>query len=148
MLRTSLRKVFGKGFTLVELLIVIIIIAVLAAIAIPKFSNSSNRSKDSALRSNLKLVRNAVDLFRADTGAFPSTLNDLTVTTAPGTGLSSTGSSVTITAADWRGPYLATVPKDWNGTSDFTYTTTGANTGRVATTQTGTATDGTNYSTW
>ena len=51
------RKVWNKGFTLVELLIVIIIIAVLAAIAIPKFANSSLRSKESALRSNLKISR-------------------------------------------------------------------------------------------
>ncbi|MCX6341865.1 MAG: prepilin-type N-terminal cleavage/methylation domain-containing protein, partial [Fimbriimonadales bacterium] len=71
-----------KGFTLVELLIVIIIIAVLAAIAIPKFSSSSQRSKESSLRANLKLVRNAIDLFRADTGAFPASLAGLTGTGA------------------------------------------------------------------
>lgn len=72
-----------RGFTLVELLIVIIIIAVLAAIAIPKFANSGVRSKESALKANLKLYRNAVELFRNDTGAFPDKLADLTVTTAP-----------------------------------------------------------------
>lgn len=137
-----------KGFTLVELLIVIIIIAVLAAIAIPKFANSSGRSKDSALRSNLKIVRNAVDLFRADTGYYPATLSDLAVTAAPANGLDSSGTSKAITATDWRGPYVQTVPTDPVAAAALTYTTTGANTGKVAATATGTANDGTSYSTW
>jgi type II secretion system protein G len=147
MLYTPL-KAWKKGFTLVELLIVIIIIAVLAAIAIPKFSNSSNRSKDSALRSNLKMLRNAVDLFRADTGVFPATIGDLAVTTAPATGLSSAAASTAITAADFRGPYVQTVPKDWDGVTSFTYGTTSPNVGKVSTTKTGTAEDGTSYPTW
>jgi general secretion pathway protein G len=147
MLNTPL-KAWKKGFTLVELLIVIIIIAVLAAIAIPKFANSSTRSKDSALRSNLKLVRNAVDLFRADTGAFPATSAALAATTAPASGLKSDATTQAITATDWRGPYLQTIPKDWDGTTDFTYSTTAGTVGKVSTTQTGTATDGSNYATW
>jgi general secretion pathway protein G len=52
------------GFTLVELLIVIVILAVLAAIAIPKFMDSGTRSKESSLKSNLKLVRTALELFQ------------------------------------------------------------------------------------
>jgi type II secretion system protein G len=147
-MRQTPLKAWKKGFTLVELLIVIIIIAVLAAIAIPKFSNSSTRSKDSALRSNLKLVRNAIDLFRADTGVFPSALADMTGASAPANGLNSGGTSTAITSADYRGPYLQAVPKDWDGTSNFTYTTTSPNVGKIATTKTGTAEDGTNYNTW
>ena len=65
------------GFTLVELLVVIVVLAVLAAIVLPKFMNSSVRSKESALKSDLKLMRNAVSLFQADTGKYPSTLADL-----------------------------------------------------------------------
>lgn len=130
-----------KAFTLVELLIVIIIIAVLAAIAIPKFSNSSTRSKEAALRSNLKLVRNAVELFRADTGLLPSALADLSATTAPANGLNSSAASTAITASDWRGPYLQEVPKDING-GNFTYVTTaGATLGNVNSAVTG-------YTTW
>ncbi|MEI7576641.1 MAG: prepilin-type N-terminal cleavage/methylation domain-containing protein [Armatimonadota bacterium] len=130
-----------NAFTLVELLIVIIIIAVLAAIAIPKFSNSTTRSKESALRSNLKLARNAVELFRADTGLFPKDLASLAVTTAPTQGYDSTATLVALTAADWRGPYLQAVPKDFDGTSDFTYTTTLSGLGNVRSGITG-------YTTW
>ena len=130
-----------NAFTLVELLIVIIIIAVLAAIAIPKFSNSTTRSKESALRSNLKLVRNAVELFRADTGLFPKDLASLAATAAPAQGYDSTPTLTAITAADWRGPYLQAVPKDFDGSSEFSYTTAAAGLGTVKSSVTG-------YTTW
>ena len=48
-----------NGFTLVELLVVIVVLAVLAAIVLPKFMDSSTRSKESSLKSDLKLMRNA-----------------------------------------------------------------------------------------
>lgn len=142
-----LKKVWKNGFTLVELLIVIIIIAVLAAIAIPKFSNSSLRSKESALRGNLKISRDAVDLFKADTGVYPSGLADLAATTAPTAGYDSSGTSKAITSADWRGPYVQAVPKDIDGATDFTYSTASGSVGKI-TAASGTASDGSNYNTW
>jgi type II secretion system protein G len=134
-MRNTLRNRNQKGFTLVELLIVIIIIAVLAAIAIPKFANSTTKGKESTLRANLKVMRNAIDLFRADTGAFPASLAALNATAAPTAGLDAAGGSLTIIAADWRGPYLDATPAEpiTGLTTTWTYTITGANTGRVVT---------------
>ena len=145
MQKVTLRNI-KKGFTLVELLIVIIIIAVLAAIAIPKFSNSSQRSKESSLRANLKLVRNAIDLFRADTGAFPANMAGLTTSTTAG--LSAAAAACTIAATDWRGPYLQAVPVDPVSGSAMTYGTAAADVGTVKSTATGNGLDGTAYSTW
>lgn len=143
-----LGKVWKNGFTLVELLIVIIIIAVLAAIAIPKFSNSSLRSKESALKGNLKITRDAVDLFKADTGAFPAALTDLAATTAPTAGLDSTGTSKNITAADFRGPYVQAVPTDAVDGGALGYATASPNVGKITAHATGASSDGSDYGTW
>jgi general secretion pathway protein G len=132
-----------RAFTLVELLIVIIIIAVLAAIAIPKFANSSQRSKDAALKADLKLYRNALELFKSDTGAYPATLADLAVTTAPANGVDpSSGSSKAITSTDWKGPYLQAIETDPENGNAFSYTTTSPNVGVV------TSSAGAPYNTW
>ena len=139
-------KKLQTGFTLIELMIVVAIIGILAAIAIPKFSNSSQRSKESSLRANLKLVRNAIDLFRADTGAFPATMAGLTAPTTAG--LSAAAATCTIAATDWRGPYLQAVPVDPVSGSALTYGTTTANVGTVTSSATGNGLDNTAYSTW
>jgi len=136
------------GFTLVELLVVIVVLAVLAAIVLPKFMNSSRRSKESALRSDLKLLRNAVGLFQADTGLYPLSLADLAATSAPAKGLDSSGNQVNLNAADWHGPYLQEVPKDPISGSDFNYGTTAPNVGKVTSSATGDGLDGTAYSSW
>ena len=76
-LRTFLKR--SRAFTLVELLIVIVVLAVLAAIVIPKFNDSGIRGRESSLRANLKVVRNAVELFKTDTGSYPAQLSDLSL---------------------------------------------------------------------
>jgi len=132
----------NRAFSLVELLIVIIIIAVLAAVAIPRFANSTDRSKHSALRANLKLYRNAVELFKADTGAYPSSLADLAAASAPANGLDSTGNSQAITPSDWKGPYLQSVENDPVSGAAFTYSTASGTVGKV------TSSAGAPYNTW
>lgn len=137
-----------RGFTLVELLIVIIIIAVLAAVVVPKFINSGTRSKEAALKSDLNLYRNAIELFKNDTGAFPTVLGDLAVTTAPANGLDSAGASKAITAADFKGPYVDKIEKDPVSGNNFNYGTTSPNVGKVTSSASGNGTDGTAYSSW
>lgn len=97
---------------MVELLIVIIIIAVLAAVVVPKFTQSSTKSKEAALRADLKIIRNAVELFRADCGSYPESTSSLSSTTAPPTGKDSAGTDIPIEPADWKGPYLDSSPID------------------------------------
>jgi general secretion pathway protein G len=137
-----------RGFTLVELLIVIVILAVLAAIAIPKFMNSGVRSKESSLKSNLKLVRNSLELFHNDTGAWPATLSDLAVTTAPASGKDSTGATKTISSSDFKGPYIQSVPTDPVSNSAFTYSVTSPTVGTITSSASGNGLDGTAYSSW
>lgn len=136
------------AFTLVELLIVIIIIAVLAAIAIPKFANQSQRSKESALRAELSLLRNAVEVFKADTSAFPATLADLAATAAPATGKDSAGANKAITASDWKGPYITKVNNDPVSAAAFDYSVTSPTVGKVTSSAAGNDSNGVAFSTY
>lgn len=61
-------KLIQRGFTLVELLIVVIILAILAAIVIPQFSSATVDAQESALDSNLSALRSAIELYKAQHG--------------------------------------------------------------------------------
>jgi general secretion pathway protein G len=68
-----------RGFTLVELLVVLAIIATLLSLAAPKFFDSHERAKEAALRTDLRVMREAIDKYRADTGRWPENLEQLAV---------------------------------------------------------------------
>lgn len=63
-----------KGFTLVELLIVVIILAILAAIVVPQFASSTDDAKVSSLDSTLANMRSAISLYKQQHTAFPGEL--------------------------------------------------------------------------
>ena len=96
-----------KGFTLIELMIVVAIIGILAAVAIPKFADLINKSKEGATKGALSSVRSAIQVYYGDNeGWFPAdTLACLTLSAKyiaaipqakmPGTGH---GDSNTVTA--------------------------------------------------
>ena len=66
-----IRKHSTGAFTLVEILIVIAIIGILAAIAIPEFQDHSQQAKESAAKENLRVLRNAIELYAAQNGGVP-----------------------------------------------------------------------------
>lgn len=66
-----------RGFTLIELLVVMAIIATLLTIVAPRYLDSVDKAKDAALKTNLRMIRDAIDKYRADTGSYPQALEDL-----------------------------------------------------------------------
>jgi general secretion pathway protein G len=66
-----------RGFTLVELLVVLSIIALLLSIAAPRYFQHVERSKEAVLRENLATLRDALDQYRADKGHGPDRLETL-----------------------------------------------------------------------
>jgi type II secretion system protein G len=67
-----------RGFTLIEILIVVVILGILAAIVIPQFTNASQEATASSIRSQLQTIRGQVELFRVrNGGAAPTGFADL-----------------------------------------------------------------------
>ncbi len=65
------------GFTLVELMIVMLIIAVLSAIAIPSYVASVKAAREAVLKSDLQVIRGAIDSYTMDKAKAPQSLDDL-----------------------------------------------------------------------
>nr|WP_255420756.1 prepilin-type N-terminal cleavage/methylation domain-containing protein [Paucibacter sp. KBW04] len=67
----------GRGFTLIELIVVMAIVALLTSIVAPRYFNSLAKSRETALRSSLNVMRDAIDQFAADKGRYPDSLEEL-----------------------------------------------------------------------
>lgn len=67
----------AHGFTLIELIVVLAIVGLLAGLAAPRYLRSVDEARETTLRSNLAVMRQALDQFAADRGRWPETLDEL-----------------------------------------------------------------------
>lgn len=66
-----------RGFTLLELIVVITIMGILVSIALPNYRNSVLQAREAVLRENLYRLRDLIDQYQSDKGRYPETLEAL-----------------------------------------------------------------------
>ena len=107
-MKVSLRRPGRRGFTLVELVVVILVLGIIAAVAAPKLFNVADNAKSSALKESLAVVRDAIQLYNSQNGTFPGT-DEATLKTAlkpylrgpfPACPLGNTNASIRVVTGD------------------------------------------------
>ena len=100
-----------RGFTLVEILIVVIILGILAAIVIPQFTNASQNARESSLQSTLQTLRSQIQLYKLQHG---DAIPDLVTNWDPLTASTNYGNP-----SQAYGPYMQAIPVNpMNGNSN------------------------------
>jgi len=124
----------SRGFTLLEIMIVMAIMGILITIAQPNLKLSIVRAKEAVLRDDLFQIRDALDQYYADNGKFPSQLTDL------------------VNLSERSKSYLRSIPKDpFTGAADWITIALDGEDGGVFDVHSASplvATDGTAYNTW
>ena len=73
----SARHIGRRGFTLIEMLVVMTLIALLLTLAVPRYFSSLDNGRLSVQKQNLATMRDAIDKFFGDQGRYPDSLDEL-----------------------------------------------------------------------
>ena len=109
-----------KGFTLIELMIVVVIIGILAAIAIPNFIAMQNRAKEGSTKANMHTFQLASEDYGVQNDGVYAAVADSVVKNLPAGG------------ANFKNPFTGAVTNSWMDVSSFTHTPAATNSGQVA----------------
>ena len=74
----TMLKMPNRGFTLIELVVVMAIIALLLSLALPRYFNHLESARETILKQDLAVMRDAIDKYHGDRGRYPDSLDELT----------------------------------------------------------------------
>jgi general secretion pathway protein G len=60
-----------RGFSLVELVVVVLILGIIAAVAAPRMFDTANEARESGTKQSLSVIRDAIELYKAENGSYP-----------------------------------------------------------------------------
>jgi general secretion pathway protein G len=127
-----------RGFTLVEILIVVVILGILAAIVIPQFTQASTEAKTNSLCSNLQTLRSQIELYKVQHNDNAPDLLTFAAQMTQTSDINGTPSGTKVRdAVNCYGPYLERVPENPFNNSDTLAATNGDGVGWVYTEATG-----------
>lgn len=114
----------GKGFTLIELMVVIAIILILALIAIPAYRNMQERAKKSRVEEDFRTLATMLETFYIDWNKYPATDTLKAELTGAGTGATiNVSNKKTSTGEEGPIKYIATIPQDpFQSSGEYKYT--------------------------
>ncbi len=117
--RYKMGKARGRGFTLVELLLVLVILALIAGLVLPGIIGKAESAKIKAASSQISRIEMSVESFYLDTGSAPSSLEDLVNEPSGVTGWNGPYIKNTLLKDPWGEPYKFSVPGDHGADFDI-----------------------------
>jgi general secretion pathway protein G len=103
----------ARGFTLIEIMVVVIIIGLLAAFIVPRVMNQVDNAKVTKAKADIQALESAITMYRLDNSRYPTTDAGLQALTQKPSDPS---------VKNWKGPYLDRISKDpWGNDYQYAY---------------------------
>ena len=104
-MKTLSRRTRARGFTLIEVMVVVVILGILAAIVVPRIMDAPDKARIAKAKQDIRVIESSLELYKLDHFVYPSTQQGLDALVSPPSG--------DPPARNWKpGGYVQNLPKD------------------------------------
>jgi len=104
-MKTLSRRTRARGFTLIEVMVVVVILGILAAIVVPRIMDAPDKARIAKAKQDIRVIESSLELYKLDNFVYPSTPQGLEALVSPPSG--------DPPARNWKpGGYVQNLPKD------------------------------------